>query len=169
MCSLWTMVLCIAVTLPCYGGTAKIPFCKKPISTFIKLRYRSESQISLGPGKDVTAPLNPLSQAFTETRALSLDWESLEPFLGLTGDLCASSGSKNTSLKVGVLERLHVLSRVWLSATSRTVAGRAPLHGIFQARILEWVAISFSGWSSWPRDRTCIFCVSCTGRQVLYH
>ena len=28
------------------------------------------------------------------------------------------------------------------------------IHGIFQARILEWVAISFSTVSSWPRDRT---------------
>ena len=28
------------------------------------------------------------------------------------------------------------------------------VHGIFQARVLEWVAISFSRWSSWPRDWT---------------
>ena len=28
------------------------------------------------------------------------------------------------------------------------------VHGIFQARVLEWVAISFSGGSSQPRDRT---------------
>ena len=28
------------------------------------------------------------------------------------------------------------------------------LHGIFQARVLEWVAISFFGGSSQPRDRT---------------
>ena len=28
------------------------------------------------------------------------------------------------------------------------------VHGILQARILEWVAISFSRESSWPRDRT---------------
>ena len=35
-----------------------------------------------------------------------------------------------------------------------------------QARILEWIAISFSRWSSWPRDRPC---VSCTGRRILYH
>ena len=28
------------------------------------------------------------------------------------------------------------------------------VHGIFQARVLEWVAISFSGGSSLPRDRT---------------
>jgi len=28
------------------------------------------------------------------------------------------------------------------------------VHGIFQARILEWVAISFSRGSSWSRDQT---------------
>ena len=28
------------------------------------------------------------------------------------------------------------------------------VHWIFQARILEWAAISFSRGSSWPRDRT---------------
>ena len=28
------------------------------------------------------------------------------------------------------------------------------MHGIFQARVLEWVAISFSRGSSWPKDRT---------------
>ena len=33
------------------------------------------------------------------------------------------------------------------------------VHGIFQARILEWVAISFSRRSSRPRDWTQVFCV----------
>ena len=28
------------------------------------------------------------------------------------------------------------------------------LPGIFQATVLEWVAISFSKGSSWPRDQT---------------
>ena len=28
------------------------------------------------------------------------------------------------------------------------------LHGIFQTRVLEWFAISFSRGSSWPRDQT---------------
>ena len=28
------------------------------------------------------------------------------------------------------------------------------VHGIFQARVLEWIAISFSRGSSWPRNRT---------------
>ena len=40
------------------------------------------------------------------------------------------------------------------------------VHVIFQARILEWVAISFSRGSSRPRDWTH---VSCTGRRILYH
>ena len=30
------------------------------------------------------------------------------------------------------------------------------VNGISQARILQWVYISFSRGSSWPRDRTCI-------------
>ena len=42
------------------------------------------------------------------------------------------------------------------------------VHGILQARILKWVAISSSSGSSWPRDRTCISCLlHC--RQILYH
>ena len=36
------------------------------------------------------------------------------------------------------------------------------VYGIFQARMLEWVAISFSRGSSWPRDWTHIFQVICT-------
>ena len=42
----------------------------------------------------------------------------------------------------------------------------SPIHGISQARILEWVAISFYGGTSWTRNQTCI---SCIGRQILYH
>ena len=34
------------------------------------------------------------------------------------------------------------------------------VHVIFQARVLEWVAISFSRGSSWPRNWTTISCVS---------
>ena len=34
------------------------------------------------------------------------------------------------------------------------------VHGILQARILEWVAIPFSMGSSWPRDRTWVSCIA---------
>ena len=43
------------------------------------------------------------------------------------------------------------------------------LRGIFQARILEWVAMPFSRGSFRPRDQTCISYVSCIGRWLLYH
>ena len=36
------------------------------------------------------------------------------------------------------------------------------VHGILQARILEWVAMSSSGGSSRPRDQTCVSCDSST-------
>ena len=38
-------------------------------------------------------------------------------------------------------------------------------HGIFQARILERVAISYSRGSSQPRGQTRVSCISCTVRQ----
>ena len=43
------------------------------------------------------------------------------------------------------------------------------VHGIFHARILEWVAVSFSRDPCQPRDRTCISGISSIGRQILYH
>ena len=55
---------------------------------------------------------------------------------------------------------VHVLSHVQLFVTPQTVACGTPLHGIFPARILEWLAISFSRGSSWPRDWTRVSCVS---------
>ena len=51
-----------------------------------------------------------------------------------------------------------------------TVAHQAPLPiWFFEASILEWVAISYSKGSSKPRDHTCVSCISCIGRQFLYH
>ena len=38
------------------------------------------------------------------------------------------------------------------------------LHGILQARILEWVAISFSRGASQPRDQTWVSCIA--GRRL---
>ena len=43
------------------------------------------------------------------------------------------------------------------------------VHGILQARILEWVAMPFSRGSSRLRDGTRVSYVSCEGRRVLYH
>ena len=62
---------------------------------------------------------------------------------------------------------VHVLSWVCFFVTSPTVAHQAPLsRGFFLVRILEWVAISYSGGSSQPSDQTC---VSCIGKWILRH
>ena len=39
------------------------------------------------------------------------------------------------------------------------------VHGILQARVLEWVAIPFSRGSSWARDQTRVSCIA--GRSLL--
>ena len=47
-------------------------------------------------------------------------------------------------------------SHVRFFETPQTIAPRAPLPWILEARTLEWVATSSSRGSSPPRDRTCI-------------
>ena len=43
------------------------------------------------------------------------------------------------------------------------------VHGILQARILEWVASSFSRGSSQPKDQTRVFCISCIAGEFFNH
>ena len=71
---------------------------------------------------------------------------------------------------------LPVMSCAWLLSGARLFAipmdcspPDSSVHGILQARILEWVAISSSRGSSWPKIRTCVSCISCIGRWILYH
>ena len=64
---------------------------------------------------------------------------------------------------------MNIYSVVQLCPTFATQWTIAPpgssVHGIFQARILVWVAISSSRRPSQSRDHTCI---SCFGRWILY-
>ena len=43
------------------------------------------------------------------------------------------------------------------------------VHGILQARILEWIAMPSSRGSSRPKDQTCVSRLSCIGRRILHH
>jgi len=59
---------------------------------------------------------------------------------------------------------VQLLSHVQVFVTPWAVARGSSVHGISQARILEWIAISFSRRSSWPRDWThvsCVFALAC--------
>ena len=55
-----------------------------------------------------------------------------------------------------------MLSHVWLFCDPMDcIPPGSSVHGISQARMLEWVAISFSRGCSWPRDQTPISCIAC--------
>ena len=85
------------------------------------------------------------------------------PFLNPTFTSGSSRFTYCWSLKV----KVKLLSRVRLFCDPM---GGSPqgssVHGISQARILEWVTISCSRGSSWHRDRTCLSCI-CS--WTLYH
>ena len=57
----------------------------------------------------------------------------------------------DTKVKVKVKSLSHVLT---LCDPMDCSLPGSSIHGIFQARVLEWVAISFSRGSSQPRDQT---------------
>ena len=83
------------------------------------------------------------------SRSLKWDWENLKPTLVYTAAAAKSLQSCPTPC----------------DPIDGSPLG-SPIPGILQARTLEWVAVSSSRGSSQPRDQTC---VSCIGRQILYH
>ena len=63
-----------------------------------------------------------------------------------------------------------MLSHDQLFATLWTIAQQAPpVRGIFQAKILKWVAISYVRGSSQSKDQTRASCISCISRWILYY
>ena len=104
---------------------------------------------------------------FLENRLVRERWELSELLvaLGLVGVFVC------VCVCVCVCVYVCVLSHVQLFVTPWTVCSLpdSSVHGILQARILEWVATSFFRGSSRPRDGTHIYCISCIGRWVLYH
>ena len=61
---------------------------------------------------------------------------------------------------------LSHFSHIWLCSPVDCSLPSSSVHGILQARILEWVATRSSSGSSQPRDRPCVSHISCIGRQV---
>ena len=63
-----------------------------------------------------------------------------------------------------------VFSHVRFFVTLDCCPPGSSVHVISQAGLLQWVAISSSRGSPWPRDQThCISCASCIGRRILCH
>ena len=72
-------------------------------------------------------------------------------------------------LKLTMPCMLSHFRRVRLSVTLDCSLPGSSVHGILQARVLEWVAIFYPRGFPWPRDWTHVSYVSCIGKQVLYH
>ena len=64
---------------------------------------------------------------------------------------------------------LSHFSNVWLCDPMDCSLPGSSVHGILQARILEWVAMPSSSKSSQPKDQTCISCTSCITCRFFTH
>ena len=91
----------------------------------------------------------------------SVQYESCNLGDGLHTALCVSLKGKKKYGNVQHIFRKCFLKWKWsclVASNFLRPRGLYPpgssIHGILQAKILEWVAISFSRGSSWPRDWT---------------
>ena len=87
--------------------------------------------------------------------------KAIEQVLTLIGFAPARTSNSSEWIKVF---RLRWGPGKWKWKWSRSVLSYcsppgSSVHGIFQARVLEWVAISFSRGSSRPRDWTRVSCI----------
>ena len=100
-------------------------------------------------------------------------------FTSLVCFLCRRTKNKTTKRRLPTYTRqfylfslicacmlIQLCLTLWDSMDCRLTG--SSVHGIFRARILEWVAISSPRGSSWPRDQTWVSCVSCISRWILY-
>ena len=85
-------------------------------------------------------------------------------------DMERSKWPKMTWMKLQRTCLLSHFSCVWLFVMLMDCSPPgSSVHGILQASILKWVAMSSSRGSSQPRDRTHIPCDFCIDRWIPYH
>ena len=71
-----------------------------------------------------------------------------------------SLGEENSWVQNIAVSILLLLNCIWLCNPMGCSPPGSSVHRISQARILEWVAISFSRRSFWPWDQICISCIA---------
>ena len=79
-----------------------------------------------------------------------LEWVAMPSSRGSSQPRDQTSISCRSRMKVKTLIRVRLFATLWSPLGS-------PVHGIFQARILAWVALSYSRGSFLSRDKTHIF------------
>ena len=104
-------------------------------------------------------------KSFTELRREGPGW-GLVTILSQINHKCPQMISTSSYLQLGRENHSPVSVRA-SSVVSKSCDSMdyslpvSSVQGVFQARKLEWVAISFSRGSSWSRDRTCVSSISC--------
>ena len=142
-------------SLPC--GPHQWPSCT----------YNLSAQFLLSANLTRSGPFRYFS--FDELNPLTTHWRSNIPlFTGFTHSMVKNLEAWHAEVCVGVCAKSFQSCRTLCDSMDCSLPGFS-VHGILQTRTLEWVAISFSRGSSWPRDQTRIFYVTCIGSQVLYH
>ena len=87
---------------------------------------------------------DPISNEYVTVNSVSIFSERTGDIVTILDILSLSWGQRNYFLLSQVSD-VKLLSRIWLFATPMDCSlPGSSVHGIFQARILEWVAISFS-------------------------
>ena len=83
---------------------------------------------------------------------------------------CMISEEKSGVIPIFVPLCVHTLSHVWIFATPWTIALQAPLSMKFSSQE-RWSGLPLPTPGDFPPppDGTHIFCVSCIGRQIIYH
>ena len=149
-------------------------------STRSRLRSSSKSGLSyergfgVGPQTRITAQFSltmSISQHSASTEDLASEIQSslgglpckFQPqLLSLLEVRLANVQKLCVCVSVCVCACMHICSQSCLSVTPMDCSPPDSfVHGIFQARILEWVAISFSRGSFQPRDRNHVSWVTC--------
>jgi len=89
-------------------------------------------------------------------------WGRMDACIYMVGSLCCTFETITTLLTSYAMLWAKSL-QAWLTLCDPMVYSPpgSTVHGILQARILEWVAVLSSRGSSRPRDRNHVSCVSC--------
>ena len=93
------------------------------------------------------------SNEYSGLISLKIDWFDLLAFKGMLESLLQHHNRK-ASIFWSLVFFMKLLSHIWLCDHMDCSLPGSSVHGIFQARILECVTISFSRRFSQPRDWT---------------
>ena len=137
-------------------GSEKWTLWVKPLALSLAASMLTGKQVMGGKGSSSLAfaclPYQ-IVAASPPGRSDSLQWQEFKK--GRSSFLLVEETSVHIFLKVLVAQSCLTLS----DPMDCSLPGSS-VHGILQARILEWITIPFSRVSSWPRDQPAVSCTA---------